>query len=188
MAILTTETFDALTVDPLSVTLAGAPVKLKGRETPMAPAEDVNADGLPDLVVHIENEKLQLKERDQEAVLKGKTYRGIPVQGADSIQVVPSGTVSIFTALCLTFFNSKPALSESRMVEPVMLKRLESSTRDGNRRASCAEPLARKLHKRFDPRHPCKPAGKNQVEPRWPTPCFLPADHADQVAVNTRSV
>lgn len=64
-------------------------MKLKGRETPIAAAEDVNSDGLVDLVVHVDSEKLQLKQSDREAVLKGKTYSGIPIQGVDSIQVVP---------------------------------------------------------------------------------------------------
>jgi len=88
VAILSTNSFDARTVDPTTVTLASAPVKLKGKGTPMASAEDVNGDGLLDLVVHVSTEALQVSETDTEAVLEGKTSEGKAVQGKDSIRVI----------------------------------------------------------------------------------------------------
>jgi hypothetical protein len=42
VAIFSSPTFDAGTVDPLSITLGGAQVKLKGKGTPMASLEHVN--------------------------------------------------------------------------------------------------------------------------------------------------
>ncbi|MBI2866870.1 MAG: hypothetical protein HYX97_00875 [Chloroflexi bacterium] len=80
--------FDATTVDPTTVTLAGAPVKLKGNGTPQAEQEDVNGDGLLDLVVHVETESLQLSEGDTKAILQGQTFSGTPVMGADSVRIV----------------------------------------------------------------------------------------------------
>jgi hypothetical protein len=73
----------------MTVTLASAPIKLKGKGTAMADAQDVNGDGLLDLVVHVSTEALQLSESDTEAVLEGKTFDGKDIRGADSTRVVP---------------------------------------------------------------------------------------------------
>jgi Tol biopolymer transport system component len=89
VAILSTTTFDARTVDPTTVTLASAPVALKGKGTLMSSVEDVDGDGLLDLVIHVQTEALQLSETDTEAVLEGKTFNGAPIRGTDSIRVVP---------------------------------------------------------------------------------------------------
>lgn len=88
VAILSTATFDARAVNPTTVTLAGASVKLKGKGTPMASAEDVNGDGLLDLVIHVSTEALQLSEEDSEAVLEGKTFDGKAIRGKDTIRVI----------------------------------------------------------------------------------------------------
>jgi uncharacterized repeat protein (TIGR01451 family) len=50
VAILSSATFDATAIDPLTVSLAGAAVKLKGNGDPMANEKDVDGDGLDDLV------------------------------------------------------------------------------------------------------------------------------------------
>jgi len=90
IAILSTETFDATTIDPLTITLAGAGVKVRGNGTTMASVEDVNMDGLLDLVVHVVIEDLELTAGDIEAVLTGLTYGGTPIEGVDTIRIVPS--------------------------------------------------------------------------------------------------
>ncbi len=89
VAIFSTASFDARTVDPLSVTLASAPVRLKGNGTPMSSAEDVNGDGNLDLVVHVTTQALQLSETDTEAILTGHTFDGKTIQGRDTIRVLP---------------------------------------------------------------------------------------------------
>jgi hypothetical protein len=89
VAIFSTTTFDATTVDPLSVTLASAPVKLKGKGTPQASFEDVNTDGLLDLVVHVDTTTLQLTSTDTEATLEGQTLDGTSIMGKDSVRIVP---------------------------------------------------------------------------------------------------
>jgi hypothetical protein len=45
VAILSAPDFDATTVDPETVTLASAPVKLKGKGTPLFSFEDIDEDG-----------------------------------------------------------------------------------------------------------------------------------------------
>lgn len=89
VAILSTPMFDARTVDPLSLTLAGAQVKVRGKGTLMVAVEDVNKDGLPDLVVHVSTDALGLSEQATQAVLEGKTNSGMPIVGLDVIKVVP---------------------------------------------------------------------------------------------------
>jgi len=89
VAILSSESFDATTVDPLSVTLAGSYVRLKGKGTPMASFEDVNKDGLLDLLVHVDTEALDLTDTSTEAVLEGKTFSGRRIKGTDTVKVIP---------------------------------------------------------------------------------------------------
>jgi hypothetical protein len=89
VAILSTPDFDAGTVDPATVTLAGAAVRLRGRGTPMASLEDVNGDGLRDLVLHISTDALQLTSSDVQAVLEGMTFSGMFIRGTDSVRIVP---------------------------------------------------------------------------------------------------
>jgi hypothetical protein len=93
VAILSTEDFDATTVDPETVELAGATVGTKGKsDRLMASIEDVNGDGRLDLVVHIETEELASIPGDTEAILTGLTYGGTPIEGSDSIRIVQPDT------------------------------------------------------------------------------------------------
>lgn len=90
VAILSTTAFDASLIDPVTVTVAGAPVKLKPNGRPMSSLEDVNGDGLLDLIVHVWTEALQLTNIDSEAQVQGKTFdREWMIRGSDSIVVVP---------------------------------------------------------------------------------------------------
>lgn len=89
VAILSSATFDARTVDPLTVKLAGAPVKLRNNGTPMASFQDVNGGGFSDLVVHVIIEALHLTPTDTEAALEGKLFDGRHIRGTDSVRIVP---------------------------------------------------------------------------------------------------
>ena len=88
VAILSTTSFDAATVDPLSVTLSGARVALRGKGTPMASRQDVNGDGLLDLVIHVSTDALELSDADTEVVLEGNTFEGRAIRGTDSVRVI----------------------------------------------------------------------------------------------------
>jgi hypothetical protein len=89
VAILSTATFDARRVDPSTVTLAGAPVVEKSGGRLMVSVEDVNGDGLPDLVVHFATAALGLSATDTQAVLEGRAFDGRAIRGVDSVIIVP---------------------------------------------------------------------------------------------------
>ena len=91
VAILSSWEFDATTVDPATVELAGAGVELRGKsDKAMAHREDVNKDGLIDLVIQITTENLEPGYfQDGYATLTGKTYDGLFIEGSDEINIVP---------------------------------------------------------------------------------------------------
>ena len=89
VAILSTASFDAATIDPASITLENAAVRLRGNGTPMAVLEDVNGDGRLDLLVHVTTQALSLTDGDAEATLTGRTLSGEPIRGSDAVRVIP---------------------------------------------------------------------------------------------------
>jgi len=89
VAILSTPTFDATTVDPATVTLEAAAVRLRGNGLAMASLEDVNGDGRLDLIVHVATSDLQITTADTEALLEGLTFGGVPIRGTDAVRIVP---------------------------------------------------------------------------------------------------
>ncbi len=91
VAILSDEQFDATTVDPDTVELAGAGVELRGKSNKyMAHEEDVNGDGLVDLVVHVATQNLDPGSfQDGYAILTGQTLDGQAIEGRDEISIVP---------------------------------------------------------------------------------------------------
>ncbi len=88
VAILSTATFDATTVDPATVDFAGAPVARRPNGSWMAAPVDVNGDGLGDLVVHVVTSALQLDAGFVEAVLTGATLGGQQIMGSDWVRIV----------------------------------------------------------------------------------------------------
>lgn len=88
VAILSTAAFDAGSVNPLSVRVAGAHVNMRRNGTLAASLEDVNGDGLLDLVVHVSTEALQL-ENPSQILLEGYTSSGERLWGTDEIIVIP---------------------------------------------------------------------------------------------------
>lgn len=92
VAILGSEQFDALAVDPATV-LLGDP-GLSGTAAPIRDAaEDVNADGWMDLLLHFRTQALvangALDASSEEARLTGETLDGFSVEGSDAVRIVP---------------------------------------------------------------------------------------------------
>jgi hypothetical protein len=88
VAILTTDTFDASTVDPATVALEGVLAKETGKSGQDGSLEDVDSDGDLDLVVQIEN-VVEWAPDTTEATLTAMTWDGIPIEGTDSVRIVP---------------------------------------------------------------------------------------------------
>ena len=86
VAVLTTDDFDASTVDPETVLFAGAePVRWT--------MEDVDSDGDMDMLFHFKTQNLtELDEDSTEATLIGYTYDGLNrLIGEDAVNIVPKG-------------------------------------------------------------------------------------------------
>jgi len=88
VAILSTASFDAPTeVDTTSLAFGRT-----GNEASLAfcsPPQDVNGDGLLDLLCHFSTPKTGFQSGDTQGLLTGKTVTGTPLRGTDSITVVP---------------------------------------------------------------------------------------------------
>jgi FG-GAP-like repeat len=85
VAVLTTKTFDATTVDPLSLRFGPKEARAAhGR----GHVKDANDDGKPDLVLHFRTQDTGIKYGDSSASLTGKTFDGHPIRGSDSIKTV----------------------------------------------------------------------------------------------------
>lgn len=89
VAILTSDTFDAATVDPFTVELDGASAREKGKSGKAGSLEDVDSDGDLDLVVQIEDVDGTYAAGDTVATLTGFTYDGTSIWAQDSVCIVP---------------------------------------------------------------------------------------------------
>ncbi len=90
VAILSSDTFDATTVDPATVSLAGAGVKMVGKSDKyLSHIEDVNEDGLMDLVCQVYTAQFFIEEGETIAVLEAQTFDDQAIRGEDSIRIVP---------------------------------------------------------------------------------------------------
>ena len=89
VAILSSPEFDATQVDPTSVSLAGATVAVSGKGKSKAHEEDVNGDGLVDLVVQVETTGLDDLGVGGTVKLTGTTFGGEDIVGYDDVIIVP---------------------------------------------------------------------------------------------------
>jgi len=82
VAVLSSETFDASTVNPDTVQFAGAaPVRWI--------LKDVDDDGNDDMLFHFKTQQLNLDENSTEAQLTGETTGGLEISGTDEVRIVP---------------------------------------------------------------------------------------------------
>jgi hypothetical protein len=85
VAILTTSTFDATTVNPQSVRFGPKGAKeVHGK----GHIEDANQDGEPDLMLHFHTQATGIKCGDTSASLTGETFDDNPIEGTDTIKTV----------------------------------------------------------------------------------------------------
>ena len=88
VAILSSEAFNASSVDASTVTWAGAPVATKENGSLMESLEDINGDDIQDLLLHFSTQEANLPDGTTEAVLEGATFEGAPLTGSDSVRLV----------------------------------------------------------------------------------------------------
>lgn len=89
VAVFGTNEFNVSSIDPATVTLSGAPIKLAANSKPIFSIKDVDGDGLADLMAHMNSADLRLNSGDTTATLVGKTFDGIIIYGIDSVKIVP---------------------------------------------------------------------------------------------------
>jgi hypothetical protein len=85
VAILTTGTFDATTVDPSTVLFGGTGTEASPVHSAL---EDVDGDGDTDLILHFSAEATGIQCGNTEGSLTGKTLDGQMINGVDSISTV----------------------------------------------------------------------------------------------------
>jgi hypothetical protein len=85
VAILTTDDFDATTVDPMSVAFGPAGASEAHNKGHL---EDADSDGDVDLMLHFRTQGTGIQAGDTEACLIGETLSGIPIEGCDSIRIL----------------------------------------------------------------------------------------------------
>ncbi len=91
VAILGSADFDVNDIDPSTVQLEGLTVKVVGKKTEklLAHIEDVNGDGIADLVVQIQDGDGTFASGHGTANVTGALWDGTPFLGTDSICIVP---------------------------------------------------------------------------------------------------
>jgi hypothetical protein len=89
VAIFSDTNFDATTVRPETVALAGASVRMVGKSDKyLCHTEDINADGLDDLVCQVYTAQFMIEPGEATVVLEALTTDGTIVRGEDSVRIV----------------------------------------------------------------------------------------------------
>jgi hypothetical protein len=85
VAVLTTVSFDATTVDPTTVRFGPGGTEANAEK---AALEDVDEDGDMDMILHFRTQDVLIQCRDTTASLTGETFYGQKIRGSDSIVTV----------------------------------------------------------------------------------------------------
>jgi len=92
VAILTTDDFDARTVDHNTVIFEGASeIHVNKDYETRRHEEDIDGDGKIDLLFHFRLENTTLTCTSTEGTLTGETFDGIPITGSDVVNMIDTG-------------------------------------------------------------------------------------------------
>jgi hypothetical protein len=83
-----TNTLDATRIDPLTLRLSGAVVKVNKAGKPQVTTEDVDGDGLPDLVAHFDSAGIRLTVESNSILLSGMTFDFRQIAGSADVRVM----------------------------------------------------------------------------------------------------
>lgn len=110
VAVLTTDDFDAGTVDPATVEFAGAaPVRWK--------LADVDHDGDDDMMFHFKTWELDLDQDSTEATLTGQTTQGVLIEGSDEVRIVSCCRIGVKNKF---FFGNHRPVRNCRNRNPII--------------------------------------------------------------------
>jgi hypothetical protein len=89
VALLSDTSFNAMDINQATLTFGG-----KGNEASLSKCnpsgQDVNGDGLLDLICHFDNQAAKFNSESMEGVARGKTRQGVAFEGAGLLKVVPA--------------------------------------------------------------------------------------------------
>ena len=122
VAILSSIDFDASTVDPTSVSLAGAPITKNKKGRLRTFLADVNGDGRNDLVVYVSVYSLGLESGTSDALLTATTFGGESISGSQRVSFrgpdVQYSPLSATPSLDGTVSNSSPITINDSFIPP----------------------------------------------------------------------
>ena len=89
VAVLGSSSFDVANIDQNALSFGGLDVRFRGKKGPLCNFEDVNLDGIHDLVCHFEDDPDSWEAGEDEATLTGILMDGTQIKGTDAICLVP---------------------------------------------------------------------------------------------------
>ncbi|MDY6839641.1 MAG: LecA/PA-IL family lectin, partial [Thermodesulfobacteriota bacterium] len=89
VAILGSADFDVSDIDVETLSFAGLEVRVRGNKGPLCSTEYSNEDEFLDLVCHFEDDPENWVPQNDMAELTGELVDGTPIEGTDSICIVP---------------------------------------------------------------------------------------------------
>ena len=89
VAVLGSTSLDVAMVDQSTLSFGGLEVRVRGNKGPLCGLEDVNLDGVYDLVCHFDDDATNWTPGNGEATLSGELLDGTVIEGTDSVCVLP---------------------------------------------------------------------------------------------------
>jgi len=89
VAILGSDDLEVYDIDPGTLLFSGLEVRMRGNKGPLCHVEDTNNDSFMDLVCQFDDDAENWSTGNAQATITGNLFDGSPIEGTDSICVVP---------------------------------------------------------------------------------------------------